>query len=53
MSKNSWDKYYQENEEEETEKKWQYGRDWYKNLPEKLKLAEYAKNIIKWRKCIF
>ena len=53
MSKNSWARYYQENEEEETEKKWQYGRDRYKDLPEKVKLVEYTKNIVKWGKCMF
>ena len=66
ISKNLSAKYYQENKEilqkiprsryqnlskEEREKKWQYGHELYKNLPEdaKRKLVEYRKNTEKNR----
>ena len=41
---------YQSLSEVEKEKKKQYGREPYKNLPEdeKQKLVEYKKNVIKW-----
>ena len=70
MSKHSSVKYYQYNKErlqkkhmkdikaflKKKKKKWQYGCEWYKNLPgyEKEKLIEYRKKvIIKWKKTLY
>ena len=43
---------YQDNSEKEKNKKWQYGRKWYKNLSEdkKQRLVEHTKNITKFKK---
>ena len=43
---------YQNLSKEVKEKKWQYGCEQYKDLPEdeKQKLVEYRQNIIEWEK---